>query len=152
MKYAQLCSLREEAFKRYTGVSRSSFALMVEVMQARERAKKKSGRPSALCLEDQILMTLNYWREYRTQFHLGVEYGISDGTVSKIIRQVEDSLMASGRFALPKRIPAHERSVEALDQVRREWDVVVIDATETPIERPQKNSDAATAARRRVTP
>ena len=86
MKYAQLCSLREEGFKRYTGVSRSSFALMVEVMQARERAKKKSGRPSALCLEDQILMTLNYWREYRTQFHLGVEYGISDGTVSKIIR------------------------------------------------------------------
>ncbi|MBF7694254.1 transposase family protein [Acinetobacter pollinis] len=28
------------------------------------------GRPPKLCLEDQVLLCLSYWREYRTLFHV----------------------------------------------------------------------------------
>ncbi|MEH2211389.1 MAG: transposase family protein [Nostoc sp.] len=28
-------------------------------------------------MEDQLLMTLEYWREYRTYFHIGQSWGVS---------------------------------------------------------------------------
>jgi hypothetical protein len=133
MKYTQLTDLSSAQFKRYTGVSPDTFSLMCDVLQQREVSKKKSGRPSKLCLEDQILMALTYWREYRTQFHIGVDFGVSDGTACKIINHVEDHLIRSGHFRLSKRIP-DQAGVEV------DWDVVVVDATETPIERPKKTA------------
>ncbi|MEQ1231018.1 transposase family protein, partial [Acinetobacter junii] len=44
------------------------------------------GRPSSLSLEDQLLMTLSYWREYRTLFHVAMSHGIHESTASRIIR------------------------------------------------------------------
>ncbi|WP_217652003.1 helix-turn-helix domain-containing protein, partial [Hydrococcus rivularis] len=44
---------------------------MVKVLEAEKVLQKKTGRPSKLSAEDQILMTLEYWREYRTYFHIG---------------------------------------------------------------------------------
>ena len=46
-------------------------------------------------------MTLMYWREYRTQFHIAGSYGISEATVYRTINKVEDALMHSGEFHLP---------------------------------------------------
>jgi hypothetical protein len=37
-------------------------------------------------------MTLEYWREYRTYFHIGVNWGINETTALRIIRKVEDIL------------------------------------------------------------
>ena len=74
MTYEQLTELEDEAFKRYCGVRREIFNEMREVQQAAERAKRKSGRPS-LSLEDQLLLTLQYWREYRTLFHVASDFG-----------------------------------------------------------------------------
>ncbi|MEY2862706.1 MAG: hypothetical protein RLY58_413 [Pseudomonadota bacterium] len=67
-------------------------------------------------------MALTYWREYRTQFHIGVDFGVSDGTACKIINHVEDHLIRSGHFRLSKRIP-DQAGVEV------DWGVVVVDAT-----------------------
>lgn len=50
------------------------------------------GRPPKVCLEDQVLLYLGYWREYRTLFHVAASYGVSEPTASKIMSQVEDTL------------------------------------------------------------
>ncbi len=31
---------------------------------------------------------LEYYREYRTLYHMGIDYGISEGHASKIVRDV----------------------------------------------------------------
>ena len=63
------------------------FSLMVEQMQMHIHSK---GRPAKLCPEDQVLLCLSYWREYRTLFHVASSYALSEPTASRIVRQVED--------------------------------------------------------------
>ncbi|QLQ32182.1 MAG: transposase family protein [Candidatus Thiothrix singaporensis] len=71
MRYISLQSLPPEAFKRLVGIPPDLFREQLAVLEQAERAKRKSGRPSPLSLADQLLLTLGYWREYRTLFHLG---------------------------------------------------------------------------------
>lgn len=129
--------MKPEEFKRLTGVKPEVFAQMVGVLRGAEEQKKKAGRSSKLSLEDRLLLALSYWREYRTQFHIAASYGVHESTVNRIVTRIEDILMTSGKFSLPKR-----REVE-----ETEWTVVLVDVTETPIEKPKKSSGATTAAR-----
>ena len=93
--------------------------------------EQNSGRLSALSLEEQILLTLTYWREYRTLYHISMDFDIHDSFTSRITSKVEDILIDSGRFELPKKLPSRVD-----DNIN--WSVVIVDATETPIERPKK--------------
>lgn len=118
--------------------------VMVEIITASDRARLKGvGRPSKLSREDQILMTLEYLREYRTYYHIGIDYGVSESNAFKIIRRTEDALVKSRRFALPSR-------KEGLDNplITKE----TIDCTESPVERPQKNSADTTRERKNGIP
>ena len=90
MKYLDSKKLSDSQFKHYTGISRSTFSLMVEQMQMQISSK---GRPPKLCLADPVLLCLSYWREYRTLFHVAASYGVSEPTASRIVRQVEDTLI-----------------------------------------------------------
>jgi hypothetical protein len=65
-------NLSSRDFKRLYGVRRETFQQMVEVVRAHTPPKKKQGRPNILSLENQVLLTLEYGREYRTYFHLGL--------------------------------------------------------------------------------
>ena len=70
MIYKQLKHLKRSAFKRRCGVRPEIFAQMAEVLQPYlERSGKRSGQ-GKLSVEDQLLLVLEYWREYRTQFHI----------------------------------------------------------------------------------
>jgi len=142
---AKILKQSEAGFKRYTGIHKATFNEMLEAMQQHEAQKTKSGRPSALSLEAQILLALTYWREYRTLYHIGMDFGIHESSASRIIRKVEDILIDSGKFELPKKLPS--RVDEDID-----WTVVIVDATETPIERPKKTKETTTAARRNNIP
>ena len=78
-KYDTLFSLSNASFKRCTGVSREVFKAMVAVVTTHEKQrKKKVGRTPNVTLENQILMLLEYYREYRTFFHIGMDYGLHD--------------------------------------------------------------------------
>ncbi len=98
------------------------------------------GRPTKLSRADQLLMTLMYLREYRTQFHIVETYEVSEATVSRTIKKVEDTLMQSGEFTLPgkKELQDSETTIE----------IIVVDVAEQPIERPKKSKEALTAAKR----
>ncbi len=112
-----------------------TFARMVTVLEEQvEPKKKKPGRPSKLSVEDQVLMSLEYWREYRTYFHLGQSWEVHESTVSRIVRKVENALIRAGIFQLPG-----EKQLLDPEAVAK---LIVIDATETPIERPKKGQSS----------
>ena len=129
MKYIDSKKLSDSQFKRYTGISYSTFYLMVEQLK---KHLPTTGRPAKLSLEDQVLLSLSYWREYRTLFHVATSYGVSEPTASRIVRHVEDCLMQSNLFNLPKNLPEGEGV---------DWNVVIIDATEIPLQRPKKTEE-----------
>ena len=62
VSYKQVKNLKPTEFKRLCGVTLEIFLEMVKVIAAEKVLAKKSGRPSKLSFEDQLLMTLEYWR------------------------------------------------------------------------------------------
>lgn len=144
MRYRTTRKLPDDEFRRLTGVKRPTFELMRKVLCKAEREKQsKGGRPNSVPLCDRLLMALTYWREYRTYFHIAQSYGIEESVCYRNIRWIEDALMASGAFRLPGK--------KALLASDVSYEVVLVDATETPVERPKKNSGAAIPARRSAT-
>ncbi len=140
MKYETVKSLKDADFKRSTGVSRRVFDQMLQVV---EKGLRSFGRPPKLSRADQLLLTLMYWREYRTEFHIGLTYGVSEATVCRTVQKIENVLIQSQQFHLPgkKAFRPSETTIE----------VVLVDATEQPIERPQKNNASPTAVKRNGT-
>jgi len=77
-----------------------------------------------------LLVALEYWREYRSQFHIGVSWGVHETTVGRIVRKVEDLLIKCDKFRLP--------SQRQLYQPGWDWKVMMVDVGEMEIERPKK--------------
>jgi hypothetical protein len=144
MKYKKLKKFTDEEFRRLTGVKKTTFQKMVDILKEAEKEKKKAGgKPNKLIMEDRLLMTLEYLREYRTYFHVASSYGISESSCCRTARWIEDTLIKHPDFALPGR--------KALLKSDMEYEVILIDATESPIERPKKNKNIFTLARKRNT-
>ena len=140
MRYETVQKLKDGDFKRLTGVQRSTFEKMLEVV---EEGLREFGRPPKLSRADQLLMTLMYWREYRTEFHIGQTYGVSEATVCRTIKKVENALIKSKQFHLPGK-----KVLQPSDTV---IEIVLVDATEQPIECPKKDNAGTIAAKRSVT-
>jgi Helix-turn-helix of DDE superfamily endonuclease len=144
-KFEKLSSLKPAQFKRLTGVRRETFGVMVTILRKAEKAKRRRGGvASKLSVEDRLLMALEYLREYRTYFHVAQNYGVSEGYAFKVCRWVEDALIHDKRFALPGR--------KALLKSDMEYEVILVDASESPVERPKKDSGATTQAKRNAIP
>ena len=67
MRYEEIKDRNDKDFKRLTGVEHQTLKQMVTVL---ESELSNFGRPPKLSRADQLLLTLMYWREYRTQFHI----------------------------------------------------------------------------------
>ena len=133
MSYENIKHLPPEKFKRHCGIKEETFRHICEfVRQELKRTQKKPGRPPVLSIEDQVLLTFEYWREYRTQFHIANSWNLSEPTVCRIIRKIEDILKRCADFRLPGK-----KVFQTGDHL---FEVIVVDATETVIERPKKNS------------
>lgn len=141
MRYEEIKDWKDTDFKRLTGVSHETFEKMLVVL---DRELPSFGRPPRLSRADQLLLTLMYWREYRTQFHIAGSYGVSEATVCRTINKVEDALVRSGEFRLPGK-----KVLQPSDTL---IEVVLVDVSEQPIERPKKSKNDTTAAKRGVTP
>lgn len=130
MRYTELEHLSNPEFKRLCGVSRGTFREMVEVLRPQLDRQGRRGGQAKLSVEDQLLVALEYWREYRSQFHIGVSWGLHETTVGRIVRKGEDLLVKCGKFRLP--------SQRQLYQPGWEWKVMMVDVGELEIERPKK--------------
>lgn len=131
MKYENIKEYDEKQFRRITGVKRAMFNKMIEILK-KSYAEKHSrrGRKPKLSIENQLLAALEYWREYRTYAHIAASYGIAESNIYRSIKWIEDVLIKDGTFSLPGK--------KELLKSDAEYEVILIDATETPIERPQK--------------
>ena len=130
-KYEAVSKLSPTEFRRLTGVQKTTFVEMVEIVKETENKRtSRRGKPPHLSIEDRLLMTLEYLREYRTYFHLGQSYGLSESACYRNCRWMEDTLIKSKTFSLPGK--------KALLKSNAEFEVILIDATESPIERPKK--------------
>ena len=137
MFYAEARLLKPPVFKRLSGVSPDTFSAMSAALAAHLPA---FGRPPTHCREDRLLMTLMYWREYRTYAHIAQTYGLSESAVCRTIHAVENALLRSGAFTLPGK--------KALTKTDIQFEVVVVDATECPVERSKKSKNTHTVARK----
>jgi len=129
-KYENLKNYSDADFKAATGISPETFNAMLEVIKVAyaKTHSKHNGRHRKLSREDMLLMTLEYYKEYRTQECLGASYGLRKSNVGKTIKWVEEALISSGLFSLPgKRNLAHSDTKTKM---------IVVDTTETPIQRP----------------
>ena len=134
-RYENLKNLKDEQFRRLTGVKRHTFSRMLEILQEAFHLKMAlGGRPPQLSVADMLLLALEYIREYRTYFHISQSYGVSESSAYRTSRWVEDTLIKHPDFALPGR--------KALYKSDMQYEVILIDATETPIERPKKKAKA----------
>lgn len=130
MKLAQIKRLSKQKFKRRTGMGRQTYYVIVNEVKEQEKNKKKPGRTCKLTVEEQVLMTIEYWREYRPYFQIGVDWGVSESMVCRTVHKVENILIKSGKLALPGQKELRKLSDPEM--------ILVMDVMESPIERPTK--------------
>lgn len=141
MKYKTLKNYSEEQFRRITGVKRVTFEKMIDILQPKLKEKlSKGGRKPTLILEEMLLAALEYWREYRTYAHIAASYGIHESNMYRLIKWVEDVLIKDGTFSLPGK--------KALLKSDVSYEVILIDVTESPIERPKRGKNATIPGRK----
>ena len=144
MKYWGLQKISDVNFRTATGFKRETFEVMVEILRAAHQEKMKlGGRPHKNSVEDQLLMACQYWKEYRSYLNIGIDFGVSVSVVHDTIKWVENVLIKCGKFNLPGKKKLRESEME--------YEVVLIDATETPIQRPKKSKNDGIQAKRSAT-
>ena len=95
-----------------------------------------------LSVLDRLVIMLLYYCDYRTMENIVFEYGVAKSTICECVKWVENILIKSEEFSLPKK----------RELVRdTEIEVVLVDATECEIERPKKNSGNTTQEKRKST-
>ncbi|GHT57409.1 hypothetical protein FACS18945_1630 [Bacteroidia bacterium] len=125
-------------------MKRKTFAGAVEILKKAEAGRRKrGGRKGKLAIEDQLLLTPEYLREYRTYIHIAIDFGVHETTAIRICRWAEDTLIKDGTFSLPGK--------KALAGDETGFEVIYIDATETPVERPKRGKNATTPGRKKDT-
>jgi benzoyl-CoA reductase/2-hydroxyglutaryl-CoA dehydratase subunit BcrC/BadD/HgdB len=123
---------KEALFKRLYGVKPATFSQMLSILQKEFNEMHKSGgKPPRLTPENKLCVALKYLREYRTMDSIAAEYGVCKGTVCLAVQWVEDTLVKDGTFTLPgKRV---------LKRKQASIEYIVVDVTESLINRPKKN-------------
>ena len=139
----RMLALNPTIFRRTFGIYPSTYQDMRIVLEQRQMTKQKQGRTPALDLDDQLILSLNFWREYRSGHHLSLDWEVNETTIRRTIHRVEDTLIKSGKFSLPSRKALRENT---------EFEIVVVDVAESPVERPKKSNKDTTVVRRKDIP
>ena len=126
MTYKQIKNLKEKEFRRLCGVKPKLFGEMVDVLKQELPKRRQRGPQPKLNTEDQLLIALEYWREYRTYFHIAQSWGVHESRVCRIVQRVEDKLIKSKKFSLPGK--------KTLSSNETDWSVIIVDVGESPIE------------------
>jgi hypothetical protein len=142
--YQKARNLKDEDFKQIIGVKKETFTEMLkELGENYAKKHEKGGRPPKMPLGVQLLVTLKYLRQYVTQFELAFEFEVGEATIHDTIVWVENTLLKSGKFNVPgkKELLSQDSKIE----------ILLVDVTESPIERPKKNRKNITPEKRKDT-
>ena len=127
----RIAALAENDYQEIFGIQKETFDKNMEILEE-EYAKKheNGGRPPALTVLDQLMITLSYLREYRAMKHIAFDYGVGKTQICNAIHWVEDTLVKSGKFSLP--------SKRIFERYNDEIETIVVDVEEQEIERPKR--------------
>lgn len=126
MNYETSKHLTDTRFKRLVGVERTTFKEMLNVLRVAYQTKhSKGGRRPKMSLEDILMATLQYLREYRTYEQIAADFGVHESNLIRRSHWVEEVLVQNG-FTIDKAVVT-------------DTDTVIIDATEVKIQRPPKS-------------
>lgn len=132
MRWKNIQKLPGDQFRRVTGIKKATFNKLVELLKPKWFLRRRAGGPRPkLTLEDQLLLTLSYWRNYGTYLETGTKFGVSESSAFYICRWVEDNLKNERTLHLPGK--------KQLLAGKGKYEIVVFDVTECPIERPKRN-------------
>jgi hypothetical protein len=96
-RYEKAGKLNDDDFKQITGVKKETFEAMALVLHGAYAQKhKRRGRHAKLPAEDQLFMSLKYWRQYVTQkepaFSLpGRKALLEDNEIEAVLADVTES-------------------------------------------------------------
>lgn len=121
---------------------------MTEILKEDYKKRKKNhkyrgGRKPILSIENKLLLAFSYLREYSSMFHTAQKFGVGEKFGWTTLKSIENTLIIHKNFALP--------SKRELLKNGTEFEVVVIDATETPCERPKKGKKSSIRERKKGT-
>jgi len=141
----RISTLKEEEYKSILGVEQKTFVKMLEILEAAYRKlHKKGGKRPTLTVLDKLVITLGYWREYRTYRNIAFDYGVTKTAIGDSVLWVEHTIIADGTFSLPSK-----RALQRGDDIVC---VGIVDVTEQEIERPKKNKRSGIRVKRNATP
>ena len=131
--FDKLKTIKNTELLRLIGINDIIFNKILEILKTEELKKfKKGGKPNKLSLENRLLMTFEYWREYRTYFHIAKSYEISESNCYRNIKWIENALIKHPDFQQLN----GQKSLLNNDFKEK---TIIIDVTETPIQRPKKD-------------
>ena len=154
MRAAQL-KRRPGHLQNFTGLDVAQFEKLVEALRAedgrdRERTRPRQralggGRKAKLGLEDQVVVTLMYYRLYLTQVLLGYLFDLDDSNVSRVVNRVRPVLLEvlplpvqeTALFAGGQKPRRRVATLEELLRKHPEFKEVLIDATEQEVPKPK---------------
>ncbi|MDQ7060427.1 MAG: transposase family protein [Sulfurimonas sp.] len=144
-KYYKVNKLENKDFKRIVGVNKDTFKDMVKVIRKHYRDRKsKGGTNKSLSANDEVLLMLEYYREYRTFAHLGIDYGVSESTAHYTVTKIEKILIKEPQFHLETL--KHIVPTEDLNNIK----ITVVDVTESECERPKKQKSTIQVKRKSI--
>ncbi|MCX5774010.1 MAG: transposase family protein [Fusobacteria bacterium] len=107
----------------------------------RKEKKVNGGRPNKLSNSDKLFIALSYLREYRPLQMIAFDYGVSETTIGRAIKEAEGIIVKNPEFRLPGK--------KALQNITHEF--IVVNATEISIDRPKKNKTSTTQKNKKIT-
>ncbi|WP_342253251.1 transposase family protein [Spiroplasma endosymbiont of Zeiraphera isertana] len=123
----------DQEFYSLVGIKPQTFYKMLEILKIAESKQKYcGGRKNKIVIEERLLMTLKYWKDYSSYRVIAKRYNISHTSCIRNIFWIENILIKSGIFNLPGK-------KDLTKNKGTNNNLLAIDATETPIERIQKN-------------
>ena len=128
----RMANLPEEKYLVTFGIRKPTFDAMLVILEAAyKQLRKKGGKKRKLSVLDMLVITLGYYRDYRTMENLGFDYGVHKQRICEAIFWVEQVLIKNGTFSLP--------SKRELTRENNDISIAIIDVTECETERPKYN-------------
>jgi hypothetical protein len=121
--------------KRLFGISFEDFNIILEKLQKRKARFLKEkpihcrGLKSKFSFANQLLLCLEYLKQYPTFLYLGFSYGISESYAHKIYHRISELLASELGLKNPELL-----SYEKIKNL-------IVDVTVQPIERPKKEQE-----------
>jgi hypothetical protein len=129
-------------YKEIFGIEKHIFDRLLRLLEVADtyQRKSKAGRKGRLSVLDKLVITLMYWREYRTYRHMAFDYCVGKTQIGDAVMWVENTVIESGLCSL--------KSARELRDNPNKIKIAIVDVTEQEIERPKRGKKIGIQARK----